>query len=329
MKILLVRYGAFGDNVIITPLIRYLKHKGHDIYVLTNERGMQVFKGNPHITKLIEQKTDSVPNNKLSEHIEKVRKEHGCEKVHDLSESIEVALSQHPRSPNYKLPKQERFKKFNRNFYEYTFEHAGYDWTGVNLKPELFFEESELNEASKYIKPDCFNLLIGMAGSGGNKAWPYTEQLCDMLRSAIDNLHIITVGDERCQMIEPQAPHITNLSGKIPMRLSMALTSLADAVVCPDTGLLHASGCYPTPKVGLLGHNTREVITKYFQADYSVEADPKLSPCAPCFYLVYDIELQCPIDHPTGAVYCMGKGIPVEPVFNRIMEAFNVINSDS
>lgn len=300
---------------------------GHEIVYVANERGCEVLKNNPHIDKLIYHKTDSVQNHELSNYISKLAKENNCDVIHDLSESIEVALSQHPRSPNYKLPKAERFARYNRNFYEYTFEHAGYDWRGVNLKPELFFDEAELEEACKHIKPDCFNLLIGMAGSGGNKAWPHTEDLCHKLKDSIENLHIITVGDERCQMIEPQADYITNLSGKIPMRISMALTSLADAVVCPDTGLLHASGCYPTPKVGLLGHNTREVITKYFQFDYSVEADPKLSPCAPCFYLVYDMELQCPVDHNTASVYCMGKGIPLESVYKRVMEAFDVLNS--
>jgi ADP-heptose:LPS heptosyltransferase len=57
----------------------------------------------------------------------------------------------------------------------------------------------------------------------------------------------------------------------------MALTKFVDLVISPDTGVLHASGCYDTPKIGLLGHTTIENITKYFKNDYSIYiADRKM-----------------------------------------------------
>jgi len=290
--------------------------------MLTNERGMQIFKGNPHIAKLIEQKTDTVPNDQLSKHIQWVADKHKCTKIVDFSESIEVALSLHPRSPEYKLPKHEKLLRFNRNFYEYTFEHADERWEGVDLTPEIFFDQGELDKASGYLRKDKFNLLVGMSGSGTNKAWPWTETLCLELIKDIPNIHIITVGDEKCRLIEPEADHITNLSGKIPMRISMALTGLVDCVLSPDTGLLHGAGCYQTPKIGILGHNTREVITKHFANDYSIEADPEKAECAPCLFLVYNMKLQCPIHLETGAALCMGAGITTEDVRVRVMEVY-------
>ena len=42
----------------------------------------------------------------------------------------------------------------------------------------------------------------------------------------------------------------------------MILTKLVDLVISPDTGVLHASGAFDTPKIGLLGHTTIENITK-------------------------------------------------------------------
>lgn len=288
---------------------------------------MEVFKGNTHISQLIQHKEET-PVDKLSDQIDYLRRKFKCDRVMDFSESIEVALSQHPRSPNYKLSKPERIARFNRNFYEYSFEHIGEKWDGVDLKPELFFDEPELNQARKHLKKDCFNVLIGMSGSGSNKCWPWMEDFCKKVVTDFSNVHIITVGDARCKLIEPQVEgRITNLSGEISMRLSMCLTGLVDLVIAPDTGIIHASGCYPTPKICLLGHNTKECITKYFENDYSVEADEKLAPCSPCLYLIYDLHLQCPIHEETGAALCMGAGLPFQKVYERFKEVYNIAQS--
>lgn len=323
MKILIFRSGAFGDCLIITPVIRYLHSLGHELYVQTSARGMEVFRGNPHIARLIQHK-EYTPIDKLSENIEWVRKKFKCDKVLDFSESVEVALSQHPRSPNYKLSKPERMARFNRNFYEYAFEHIKENWDGVPLRPELFFEANELADAHEYVQEGKFNIQIGMSGSGTNKTWPWTEMLVNELCANHPDIHVITVGDKRCQIIEPRIPgRVTNLSGKTTMRSSMALTGLVDLVIAPDTGIIHASGCYETPKICLLGHNTRECITKHFLNDYSIEADPGLSPCSPCLYLIYDKSLQCPlVEGAGGAAYCMAKGIPMDRVLNRVEEVY-------
>jgi len=322
MKILIFRSGAYGDNVIITPAIRYLHSKGHELYVQTSKRGMEVFKNNPHITRLIQHKEDT-PIDKLSENIEFVQKKFKCDKILDFSESIEVALSQHPRSPNYKLSKPERLARFNRNFYEYSFEHIGESWDGIDLTPELFFDDRELRDAKKFLRPNAFNVLIGMSGSGNNKAWPYTPYLVERISNNYSDVHFITVGDLKCKIIEPIIDgRVTNLSGEISMRLAMALTGLVDLVIAPDTGIIHAAGCYPTPKICLLGHNTQECITKHFTNDYSIEADPQASPCAPCLFLIYDMKLQCPIHHDTGAALCMGAGISPDKVYERFEQIY-------
>lgn len=330
MRILIHRQGAFGDTLIITPVLRYLHAQGHELYVMVNQRGMEVLKNNPHVKQLIEIKTDSVPADQLSKHISFTQTKHKCERVIDFSESIEVALSLHPRSPEYKLPKDERFRRFNRNFYEYAFEHAGENWrdldfgVGPKLKPELFFDKSELDEASKHLKPDYFNILFGMSGSGHNKAYPHYVELAEEICKAIPEAHIITVGDERCRLIEPEIPgRTTNLSGKIPMRQSMALTGLVDLVVSPDTGLLHASGCYETPKIALLGHTTAENITKHFTNCYNVEADSTKAPCSPCFYLVYNMKLQCPLNPITQSSICMSQGVEVSRIMDNVRKVYN------
>lgn len=328
MRILIFRHGAFGDVIVTTPVVRYLAGQGHEIVYVANERGVQVLKGNPHVKTLIEEKTDATPNHKLSDHISYLQKKYKCERVIDFSESIEVALSLHPKSPDYNLSKKERFARFNRNFYEYAFEHAKENWgkwstEPVNLLPELFFDKSELDEAHKYLKPSYFNVLFGMSGSGHNKAYPHYVELAERICEEIPEAHIITVGDERCRLIEPEIEgRVTNLSGKVPMRTSMALTGLVDLVISPDTGLLHASGCYPTPKIALLGHTTGENITKHFSNCYNVEADSAKAPCSPCFRLIYNMKMQCPLNHVTQSSICMAEGVEVDRILTNVKEVY-------
>lgn len=324
MKILIFRSGAFGDVICTTPIIRHLHQHGHKIVYVTSERGMQVLKNNPHIDKLI-QHDENVKVENLSEHLEYLKRKHHCERVIDFSESIEVALSQHPRGADYKLPKPERIKRFNRNFYEYQFEHCGEKWDGVDLKPELFFDESELSTARKHLKPMSYNVLIGLAGSGTNKCWPWIMDFCNDMQKAHTDVHLITVGDVKCQILEDSIDdvNITKLSGNIPMRESMALTSMVDLVIAPDTGIIHAAGCFDTPKICLLGHNTKECITKHFTNDYSIEADSRLAPCSPCLFLIYDMKLQCPLNETTRSSICMADGISLETVYKQFTKVYD------
>lgn len=323
MRYLIFRLGAFGDVVITTPIIRHLHAQGHEIVYVANERGVKVLENNPRIKLLIEQKTDSIANHLLADHIQWLKKKHKCDEVIDFSESIEVSLSQHPRGPNYKLPKYERYARYNINFYEYAFKHAGLTPSDSETYiPELYFTESEISKCRSYLK-DGHNILLGLSGSGNNKTWPYSQDLCNELVSRHPNIHIITVGDYKCKLLEPEkSPQVTPLSGEISMRESMCLTSLVDLVISPDTGLLHASGCYKTPKIGLLGHNTRECITKHFMNDYSIEADSKKAECSPCFFLVYDMKLQCPLNPITQGSVCMSDGITLDMVLTKFEELY-------
>ena len=323
MKILLWRTAAFGDTLITTPLIRHLHNQGHQVFYVASERGEEVLKNNPHVFKMLKN-DETVKNELLGEHMQWLMRKNHCERLIDLNESIECAISVHPRSPDYNLPKKERLAKYNRNFYEYTFEHAKEPWDGVDLNPELHFTPSELSLAREHIKPMSYNVLVGLSGSGNNKVYPWMMDLCNLIQEKHPEVHLITVGDIKCQILEDSIDdkNITKLSGNIPMRQSMALTGLVDLVISPDTGLLHASGCYDTPKIGLLGHTTKEHITKHFMSDYSIEADEKLAPCSPCTRMIYSMSSQCPLNPETRSSICLADGIPMERVYRRFKEVY-------
>lgn len=313
-KAFIIRYGAYGDALCITPLVRRFKELGYYTILRGSARTEEVFQNNPYLDEFVlHDKT--MTSDALVEHWKELQKALGPEdRFINLCESIECNVSLHPVQPAYNYTKKERFELCNKNFYDETEIWAGLE--GCQKLPELYFTPFETQEAKKHIKSDAVNILWQLSGSARQKVYPWTDYVISELLNTYDNIHIITTGDERCQLLESvEDKQITNLSGKIPMRIAMCLTAHVDLVISPDTGVLHAVGCYETPKIGLLGHTTRTNITKYFKNDYSLEA---ICPCSPCFRLIYDHEIQCPRDFITGAAWCMAEGISPEKLYDRI-----------
>lgn len=326
MRYLVVRIGAFGDALITTPLIRCLKKQGHEVYYLMSERGEQMLRHNPYIDKAIMHSDDSVANDKLGEYFDRIAKDNKCDKVINLCESIEVRLAVMSDYPMWNWSKKERREYCNKNYYEYTFEHAGFSAEGISLKPEMFFTQAEEDFIAEFRKRFIGQQLIlwGLSGSARQKTYPYVPYIANDLLKKYKNVVFVLVGGEACKVLEcafPKHHRIIKMSGAFTMRQSCLLTKYSSIVVSPDTGLLHAAGCWDTPKIGLLTHSTIENITKHFVNDFSIESE---AVCAPCFRLIKDAEKECLHERETKACLCMGKeGMKPEKIFNRITEVLD------
>ncbi len=322
-RILIIRCGAYGDMLIVSPLFKALKQQGWHVILNTGTRGMEVLKNNPHIDELILYEHENKDNPEIEQYWEDLEKKIAPDKCINFAESLEVNISLHPRSPAYNYPKWERFKRGNRNFYEECAKWANVEFE--QYRPDLYLSNADILNINKYIKTDKFNILWALSGSGSNKVYPWTDYVMGEILKNNNNVHFITVGDEKCQILEDMIDdeNITNLAGRISFRDSMALTSMVDLVVSPDTGILHASGAFDTPKIGILGHTTIENVTKHFINDYTLEADQNLCECSPCFRLIYNHKIQCPVDKLSMAAWCMHHGQPKERLYNRIMEVVN------
>ncbi len=317
-KCLIIRWGALGDCLIITPVLKRLKELGYYNIVNTSQRGMKIFKHNPNVDEFIEGKDNEKTPDELLLYWKKLKDEIKPDKFINFSESIECNVALHPVGPAYIYPKYERFERCDRNYYDVTEEWAKLE--GCQKTPEMYFTEEEEKEAKKHIRRDRFNILWCLSGSGRQKVYPWTDYVIGEVLKTHKDVHFITTGDKRCQLLETLSDEdITNLSGEIDIRVAMLLTKYVDLVISPDTGILHASGMFDTPKIGLLGHTTKNNITKYFKNDYSIEAE---CACAPCFHLIYDHVLQCPLEPVTGASWCMAEGIKPERVYERIEEVY-------
>ena len=232
----------------------------------TSATGMKILMGNPNVDKFLEYEANSVKDEDLEKYWEDLRVSEGCDKLINLCESIERSISLRPTEPQYFYPKQERKAICDRNFYEYTFTHAGVEWDmATSFRPELFFTEEEETEMQNFFSHDkkAFWILWGLSGSGNNKTYPYTDYVIKEILKKHKNVKFVTVGDELCQMLEGiKDNRVVRRAGRWSMRDSALACKYVNLVVCPDTGLLHSAGCFDTPKIGLIGSNTKNNLTK-------------------------------------------------------------------
>jgi ADP-heptose:LPS heptosyltransferase len=290
--VLVLRWGGYGDAVMISPVFPLLKREGYHVTTHLSEDCMKVLRGNPYIDKIILHKRDSVKNEDLGKYWEEISQ--GYDRFINFSGTIEEALLKREISGNdeYFLPKDERHKKCNKNYYDHTLEHAGFKVRGMN--GELHFTKKEHREMQSFLKKykDKFIVLWSLSGSSFHKAYPYTEYVaCEFLERYPDTI-IITVGGIACQLLEWEHPRTICKSDKFDMRKSMLLTKYADLVIGVETGVLNAAGCYDTPKIILLSHSSEENLTKYWKNCYPLTADV---PCYPCHQLHYSLQ-SCPLD---------------------------------
>jgi hypothetical protein len=84
------RYGALGDMVMITPLIRKLHEDGYHVTMNITEYAAPVIENNPYVDNIVLQERDAIPNVDLGPYWDEWRGEY--DKYINLSESIEGRL---------------------------------------------------------------------------------------------------------------------------------------------------------------------------------------------------------------------------------------------
>ena len=308
-KAFLLRYGAIGDMVFVSPLPRLLKEQGYYVVLNTQPYGLPIMLNNPYIDEIWVQERGVISASKLGEYVGMLSK--GFDRVINLSESLEATMLKIPNRPDYKEPRDK--EALDKNYYDHTMELAGFP-EAKGMKGELYFTEEEERQAKEFLEEykDNFVVLIALSGSSTSKAYPWYQFLFvtdDIepkphyygMYDEIKELVTITTGSEFDRLYEWNNAKNLRGAGRLSIRETCVLTKYVDLVIGPDTGFIHAAGCYNTPKICLLGQTTKNNLAKYWENDYSIQSPAK---CSPCYNLVHDRE-QCPVNARTGAVECM------------------------
>ena len=107
-KALVIRYGAIGDHIMMTPVYRELKQLGYYVIANVSERGIDVLKNNPHIDEFISHKRNSVPNEELDAYWDKLVQKVRPDYYRNFTESVEVDVLFHQKNEKYYLPQRMR-----------------------------------------------------------------------------------------------------------------------------------------------------------------------------------------------------------------------------
>lgn len=313
--VLLVRYGAFGDMIMITPLLRALKEDGYHVTLNCSPQGVEMLRHNPFVDKFILHERDSVPRETLDEFWDEMAK--GYDKFINLSESIEGSLLKIEGREDYKWAAPRRHAECNVNYYDRTLELGGYGHIkGKN--GELYLSSTEEMFARDYRRKHKKKFLIqwALSGSSYHKAYPFVEMVARAFLDKHPDAMIITTGDALCEVLEWSHPHTKSYSGKWGIRKSFSVSKYADLVIGAETGQLHAAACFDTPTLVLMSHSSEENLNKYWKDSYSVGAEV---PCRPCHKLHYRLET-CPLIESLRSPVCMAKLKPA-----KVLEAMDKV----
>ncbi len=301
-KVILHRFGAIGDFIIITPLLRKLKEDGYHVTLNTNKTGMNILSHDPNIDAFIEHDTSMPADDTLAKHLEKLNR--GYERAIDLCESIEGTLARVSWRKDFHDSQAKRHAECNKNFYDFTLDWGGYPEI-KGLHGDLYFTNKETKAVRDIRKKHRKKFLVmwSLSGSSPHKVYPYSEFVINLFVNRHPDVMVLTVGDAVCELIEPHGKQIKNYSGKWSIRKALAMTNYVDLVIGPDTGLMHGAGCYETPKILLLSSNTEENLSKTWEN--CTNLIPPVD-CHPCHRLHYDREF-CPVDTQLDTPVCMTK----------------------
>jgi lipopolysaccharide heptosyltransferase II len=272
-KILLVRFSAMGDTLLMTPLIRALRvrHPEAQITVVTRESYAPLFRHNPRVSEVIGW-TQGSSLGALGRQLRAAGFSHRL----DLHGSLRsLALRWHVGGRWTSYPKHRAARtvliRTKRDLYrdrrpvaERYFDAA----QGLDVAPdagslELFLPRAALEAAERFLAERGIGtqrqlLAVAPGASRFTKRWP-THHWVALVRRLVDagnDVIVLGGGAELAAAQEIAAAGgsaAASAAGEFDPTGSAALLKRARALVAGDTGAMHLATAVGTPVVALFG----------------------------------------------------------------------------
>jgi len=288
-----VRYGAIGDAVMLTPVIKKLHEDGYEVTLNITPYCKDVFLHNPYVSNIIIQERDAIPNQELGEYWALWAREY--DRYINLSESIEGSLLKVEWKTDFYTPKSQRAT--TTNYYQQMLTLSGYA-EEPNVCGELFVQPEEEAEARIILAKVGVDLSIhkvvlwALNGSSGHKIVPLAQQILTEWLPSHPGVRVVLMGDQRAKELEFQMPKVVSLVGKISVRQMLVLTKLASVVFGPESALVNAASCWKNcGKVVVLSHSAPENLTSTWSNVYTIQPH---TACYPCYQLHHSYD-SCPL----------------------------------
>lgn len=289
----IARYGAIGDMVMLSPLIRRLAEDGYEVTLNVTPYCAEIARGNPHVSNVVIQEREVIPNADLGDYWSFWQDEY--DRYINLSESIEGKLLKVEGRRDFYTSKAWREETCGTvNYVDQTMRLGGYpEVKGARM--EQYFTREEQRQAlhsRRRAGLDQFFVVWGLKGSSHHKQYPLLEPTLRNWLSRHPDATVVTVGGPVDQQYEFDHPQVVRTAGRISLRAAFALTQVADLVVGPESALINTAACFDVPKIVLLSHSTEHNLCAYW-TNYTA-LKPEGVSCYPCAQLHYNLE-SCPL----------------------------------
>jgi len=320
-KLLIIRLSSLGDILLATPVIRALKNKYPEMQIdfLCKKGYKDVLINNPYLTNVFTFEKKGEKREALVARL--VMEEYNL--LADLQNNFRS------RRINLKLPSDKiRFKKksllkfllvkFKINLlkkapqiplrYAGIFKNLLLDDRGLDL---ISNNKSLLDSSTKYIG-------IAPGSRHFTKMWPkeYYIELCRLLNSA--GFKIIVFGGrndiDSCYEISSKVDESLNLCNSNNILQTVADMKKCQAVVCNDSGLMHAACAAGVPVLAFFGSTVKEFGFFPYNNQNKVLENHGLS-CRPCTHIGRE---SCPRVH----FKCM-LGLTPQLAFQQLYHLLN------
>jgi heptosyltransferase II len=319
--ILVVRFSAIGDILLITPLLRAIRarYRGARIAVLTKERYVPLLSHNPHVSEVLGVAPDEGVRG-IAQRIRGVRYTHLLDLHGNLRSHALRRLAPGPWR-SYAKRRLERMVLITvkRDIYraqipvaERYFEAVGgLDVLPDGGPPDFFIGEAADQRAAERLSSVGLGRdrpIVAMAPGAAHatKRWPaaYWVELVRRITPTGADVAVLG-GPEDAELAgrisELAGASVASLAGTLGLQETGAVIRRAEVLISGDTGVMHMGTGVGTPVVALFGPTVRQFGFFPYRSEAGVvELD---LPCRPCSA---HGSARCPLGHHR----CMKQMLP-------------------
>jgi ADP-heptose:LPS heptosyltransferase len=284
--------GGIGDLFVMTPGLRALSERyARPVKLVIDRKYFDIFRNNPHV-ELVD--IDGPPVDVA-----------GCRAWFNLT-LCPAARYESSRRPNVKKGRAELFAK-GMGVRKLSLDRHGWDIEYALDDGQIAFRESFLRNAGLGSRP-----IVGVQpySRDSYKDHPDIGRFVEALSA-----HYEVVIFHHLETGLHVGPGIVSTAG-MPLARSIALVSALDAMVCVDSGFLHAAAAFDVPVIAMFGPTDGKLFTRHHKYATVISAGDKFA-CAPCWR---NEDLPCQVTRALGASPCVA-GLKVETVLAAVAAA--------
>lgn len=282
-RVLISRYGAYGDIIHMSHLPHLLKDSGFDVVdVETNWKGFQLLQNNPYINKLTMFEVPvGTPESLMEKHWQ--ASSEGYDKYINLYKSLEYGVLAMEDTNEYYMSSAVRRNRYGSiNYYDVATVESGYPELCGKYNGEVYYSDEEHEIVNNWMKKfeNKFVVMVNLSGTSAHKEFVQHKEVEEYILNKYPEAHIILTGGKEHSKESYTSERVTSIVGKFPFRQALLIAKHVNLLISCESGIAVGSSMWGTPTIQLMTAASLVSHCKYSANDYSIQSP---APCSPCF----------------------------------------------